>query len=126
MASGADANSRTDAAASFEAALNHLLTVLDQLSAERRGISRRAARIRRHLQAGRSLADIVGQEDQPLIVRTMRDATASLVDAFSRMQRAEALALHNEGMSMERIASLFGISRQRVAHLLRGPARTGV
>ena len=48
-----------------------------------------------------------------------RDNLVALVDAGSRLRRAEARALHVEGMTMEQIADLFGVTRQRVSALLK-------
>jgi len=52
-------------------------------------------------------------------VELTRDNLATLVEAGSRLRRAEAHALHAEGMTMEQIAELFGVTRQRVSALLR-------
>lgn len=111
-----------DSLAAFVAATEDLLAVLDQLSAERRPLARRAQQVRKQLASGRSLTDVVQAEEPPLIVATLRESTARFTEAFSRFQRAEARALHDEGMSMERIGRLFGVSRQRVAHLVEPPA----
>ncbi len=52
----------------------------------------------------------------------MISATLSqLADAGSRWRRAEARALHAEGLSMDVIAQLFGVTRQRVSSLLKAP-----
>ena len=42
-----------------------------------------------------------------------------VMKATSRYRRAEAQVLHRTGSTMERIAELFGVTRQRVSHLLR-------
>jgi hypothetical protein len=44
----------------------------------------------------------------------------SIGRANSGVRRAQAAVLYRSGMSMERIGTLLGISRQRVAILLRG------
>ncbi|HET9691424.1 MAG TPA: helix-turn-helix domain-containing protein [Acidimicrobiales bacterium] len=103
----------------FEAALDALIKALDQLAADRELVAKRAEKLRGQLRSHGSLMELVGVEDQPLIVHLLRGASANLVDAFSQFQRAEAAILHSEGMSMERIGALFGVSRQRVADLLR-------
>lgn len=104
---------------SFEDALDAVGLTLDGAQAHRKHVERRVRLIRRQLASGRLLSEIVVDEEQPLIVRIMRDASSEMVDAFSRLQRAEAQLLHAEGISMERIGRLFGISRQRVAELVR-------
>jgi hypothetical protein len=79
----------------------------------------RAERIREQREAGMSYRDIESGVDRPLIVELTRDNLAALVEAGSRLRRAEARALHGEGMTMEQIAELFGVTRQRVSALLR-------
>ena len=79
----------------------------------------RAAEIREQRLAGRSYQEIESGEQRPLIVEMTRDNLAALVEAGSRLRRAEARALHAEGMTMEQIAELFGVTRQRVSALLR-------
>ena len=84
----------------------------------------RAERIREQREAGLSYREIESGVDRPLIVELTRDNLAALVEAGSRLRRAEARALHAEGMTMEQIAELFGVSRQRVSALLRSNRET--
>lgn len=68
---------------------------------------------------GRPISDIVPEENAPLIVELLTQSTETLHTYGSRVRRAEARVLHSEGMPMERIARLFGVTRQRVSTLLR-------
>ena len=79
----------------------------------------RAERIREQREEGLSYREIESGVERPLIVELTRDNLAALVEAGSRLRRAEARALHAEGMTMEQIAELFGVTRQRVSALLR-------
>lgn len=79
----------------------------------------RAEHIREQREAGLSYREIESGVQRPLIVELTRDNLAALVEAGSRLRRAEARALHSEGMTMEQIAELFGVTRQRVSALLR-------
>ena len=79
----------------------------------------RADQIREQRLQGRTYQEIESGEQRPLIVEMTRDNLAALVEAGSRLRRAEARALHAEGMTMEQIAELFGVTRQRVSALLR-------
>ena len=73
-----------------------------------------------HLRAeGRSYREIFTAEDPPLILDLIRANLQSLLDVGSRLRRAEARALHDQGMTMDQIAELFGVTRQRVSALLR-------
>ncbi len=101
------------------AALDQLQSALDEIVTARKTVTRRATKLRRQLEAKKSLTEIVSTEEVPLIVQTLRQTNAQLTEAFSRFQRAEAYLLYREGMSMERIGRLFGLSRQRVADLVR-------
>ena len=88
-----------------------------------REILRRVERIQAARRAGQPLGEIVPNEPRPLIVELMSDNLRRLYDAGSEFRRAEALVLHDEGLSMERIGELFGVTRQRVSHLLRQARR---
>jgi len=83
----------------------------------------RAATMRRLREEGRSYREIESGDSGPLIVELTRDNLAALVDAGSKLRKAEARALHDEGMTMEQIAEVFGVTRQRVSALLRGVER---
>ena len=69
-------------------------------------------------QAGRPWSEIVREEDRPLIVELLTANLNRLMSAGGRLRRAKAKALHDDGMTMEQIASFFGVTRQRVSALL--------
>jgi hypothetical protein len=69
--------------------------------------------------AAQSWRSIVESEPRPLVVETLTVALERLSGCGSKFRRAEAAALHRDGMSIEVIASLFGVTRQRVSALLR-------
>jgi hypothetical protein len=100
-------------------AIDNLVEALDGICQQRTKIARRAALIRKRREAGVAYSVIVSEEIPPLIVERARDSLNELVDAAGRLQRAEARALYAEGMSMDRIGSLFGVTRQRIADFLR-------
>jgi len=58
-------------------------------------------------------------EDSPLIAELLTETIARFEAAGTRFRQAEARALHQEGMTMEAIADLFGLTRQRISALLR-------
>jgi hypothetical protein len=100
-------------------AIDNLVAVLNGICEEKTQIARRAALIRKRREKGVSYSDIVPDEIQPLMVERARESLNDLVDAAGRLQRAEARALYAEGMSMDRIGSLFGVTRQRIADFVR-------
>jgi hypothetical protein len=80
---------------------------------------KRARSIREERLRGVAYSEIVPAETRPLVVELVRSNLEALLTAGGKFRRAEAKALHDEGMSMERIGAQFGVSRQRVAALLR-------
>jgi DNA-binding CsgD family transcriptional regulator len=100
-------------------ALEGLVRALRNNQARIEATIARAERIREQRDEGLSYREIESGVERPLIVELTRDNLAALVEAGSRLRRAEARALHAEGMTMEQIAELFGVTRQRVSALLR-------
>jgi PAS domain S-box-containing protein len=71
--------------------------------------------------AGMPLAEIFGQQEGLTVLERMTAVLGVLSDTGSTLRRAEARALYAEGLSMEKIGRLFGVSRQRVSSLLHAP-----
>ena len=100
-------------------AIEDLLASLNRICEPRTKIGRRASLIRRRRELGDPYSVIVPDEEPPLIIERAREGLNDLIVAAGRLQRAEAQALYAEGMSMDRIGALFGVSRQRVADFVR-------
>ena len=109
----------TPETAAFLEALGDLEQALDSSVSMTERMRERIAHIRGELDAGRSLPAIVPAEEAPLLVQLLTEAASLLHTYGNRVRRTEALALYREGMTMEEIAGLFGVSRQRVSALLR-------
>jgi Homeodomain-like domain-containing protein len=103
----------------FDRALRDLERVLEANARRMAQIKRRIAEIRRQRSAGRSYREIVEGTKGDLSVQLITEATRALDEFGARVRRAEALALYDEGMTMEEIAEKFGVTRQRVSALLR-------
>ena len=86
-------------------------------------IKRRIAEIQRQHADGLSYTEIVEAARSPLLVQLITESKQTLDGCGARVRRAEALALHEEGMTMETIAERFGVTRQRVSALLREARR---
>ncbi|GAB7192216.1 hypothetical protein NUM3379_29250 [Kineococcus sp. NUM-3379] len=84
----------------------------------------RAETVRTQRAQGMSYAQMVPAEARPLTVELISDTLARLAATGSRWRREEARALHAEGLSMDRIAQLFGVTRQRVSALLNSSPGT--
>lgn len=115
--------------ATHDQAIERLLTALTDIeaaakdNAERsRQLQRRARRQRQRLQAGASLVDLVTAEDAPRMAELISTNMATLETAGAEFRAAEALALRSEGLTIEAIAELFGVTRQRISALLKQKA----
>jgi DNA-directed RNA polymerase specialized sigma24 family protein len=84
-------------------------------------INKRIAQLRRLRSKGTSYAESIASRDGPLIVQLLTESSKALDRSGANVRRAEARALYAEGLTMEQIAELFGVTRQRVSTLLRKP-----
>lgn len=99
-------------------ALDRLCEAMDDARKTLDAMSARAEVLRDARAAGRSYTDIVTTGGHPLMVELLTELLDHLSAAGSGFRRAEARALHDEGLSQETIAAHFGVTRQRVAALL--------
>ncbi len=74
-------------------------------------VKRRIADIQRQRADGRASTEIVEAAKPPLLVQLISESKEDADGSGARVRRTEALALHNEGMTMERIAERFGVTR---------------
>jgi hypothetical protein len=101
------------------AALNATLEAADRVREIAETIRDRAKAIAAMRDQGLPYREIVPLEERPLIVELLSESLEHLSAVGSQLRRAEAKVLYDEGLTMEDIAALFGVSRQRVAVLLR-------
>ncbi|HVV74447.1 MAG TPA: hypothetical protein VHC43_00305 [Mycobacteriales bacterium] len=103
--------------------LRELDALVDALRRNRDTIDRiieRADLIRRkRLEDGLDYQEIIRLEHRPLIVELLTENQHRLVEAGSRWRRAEAIALRDEGLTLDAIANLFGVTRQRASQLVQ-------
>ena len=100
-----------DSLAYLSETLEEIRVLADQASAQ-------ARRTRARRSEGQTYLEAVAAEEPPIVELVSR-MTEHLVRAGSRLRRAQARALHEEGATMEEIAQLFGVTRQWVSALLR-------
>jgi hypothetical protein len=100
-------------------ALAGLLTQLESVADELRRAHQRAQELQEQRRTGLGWYAIVSAEERPLIVEQVSSALSSLNTAGSRWRREQALALSREKVSINRIAALYGVTRQRASALLR-------
>jgi hypothetical protein len=84
----------------------------------------RAVQIRERRLAGLTYTEIYEHSEHPLLVEILTTNVLELHDVGHRLRTAQAWALRQEGLSTQRIAQLYGVSRQRVMALLRSASST--
>ena len=100
-------------------ALLALAAVLRASADDFRRLADRAEQLHARRVTGSPWADLVAAEGRPLVVTVMTQLMDRLAQAGASFRREEALALAAEGLTHERIAQLFGVTRQRVGALLK-------
>lgn len=78
----------------------------------------RAQRLLEQLDDDVPLADLMRREPGPRIVELLSANLATLSESGAALRGVQAEALRAEGLTMEQIAELFGVTRQRVSSLL--------
>jgi hypothetical protein len=101
------------------AALERLVTELDSCIAELQRARTRAEELLRARREGSAWLDVVTEEARPLVVERISTVLSTLAGAGHVWRREQAVALHDEQVSINRIAALFGVTRQRISALLR-------
>ncbi len=110
---------QSDASDPAARALESLLTELDACIAELQHARTRSASLLEKRKAGRPWLEIVTGEARPLVVESISTVLGSLATAGHAWRREQASALQREDVSINRIAALFGVTRQRISALLR-------
>ena len=100
-------------------ALEELVREIDRCALELQGARARAETLLADRRAGHSWLDIVTQESRPLVVERITTVLSALSGAGSAWRRAQARALQEERVSINRIAAMYGVTRQRISALLR-------
>jgi hypothetical protein len=102
-----------------ERALEDLVVELDRCVDELVQARARAETLLRERRSGRAWLDIVTGEARPLVVERISTVLATLSAAGHTWRHEQAAALRAEQVSINRIAALFGVTRQRISALLR-------
>ncbi|GAA4839894.1 hypothetical protein GCM10023201_32180 [Actinomycetospora corticicola] len=108
-----------------DAALAALVTELGSCIESLRAARDRAEELQEQRAGGADWLTAVRAEEPPLIVERISQALGSLNTVGGRWRRREATALHASGMSINEIARLFGVTRQRASVLVREQADAG-
>jgi hypothetical protein len=100
-------------------ALENLVTELDSCIAELQHARARSESLLAKHRSGRPWLEVVTGEARPLVVESISTVLGSLATAGHAWRREQASALQAEDVSINRIAALFGVTRQRISALLR-------
>lgn len=104
-------------------ALDLLLEALQLNDRLEKELVKRARALKAMRQKGLSYGQIVPKEKRPLVVELLREMQEQLATAGRALRSAEARALREEGFTLDEIARLFGVTRQRVITLVRDADR---
>ncbi len=108
--------------AGHDPVLEALTAVVADLNANVESSRAAIARARRMQELkGRGLThrEIVEKTGGPLVVELITDNIDRLTGSGAQLRQAQARALHAEGMTMQQVADLFGVTRQRISALIR-------
>ena len=100
-------------------ALRALLDELDSCTRQLEGARERAETLLAARRSGQTWHDIVSGEARPLIVEQISSVLGTLSTAGHAWRREQAAALQAEDVSINRIAAMFGVTRQRISALLK-------
>lgn len=100
-------------------ALDDLMAALTDCRATAAAAEQRVQHIRSLRNDGLGYRSIADEAGRPLIVEVVSADIERLQRTAAALRRAHAAALHAEGLTMEQIAGLFGVTRQRIGAILR-------
>ncbi len=108
----------------FLDALTRISEAMDENISRSEAIQRRAAELRKEIEEGRSVAEAVTAEERPRVVELLTANMTILETSGAEFRAVKARALRADGLTIEAIAGLFGVTRQRISALLKQKAAT--
>lgn len=100
-------------------ALDNLVEALSRNIEASELAMRRAKTIKELRAKGLEYHVIADETGEPLVVQLVTANLDRLRVYGAQLRHAHAAALHDEGLTMDQIAQLFGVTRQRISALLR-------
>ncbi len=104
-------------------ALNELEVALRENAKSEQMLLQRIAAVRLARENGKEWRTILSEEDTPGTVQLVSTVLRRQSEASGFLRRSLVVALRAEGQSIPSIASLFGVTHQRVSNLLRRVAQ---
>ncbi len=101
------------------AAVDAMETAARENAARSKEIQARARRLRAGMAKGKPVADLLAAASGPLSVELISQNFEVLQKVGSSFRFALARALREEGLTIQAIADLFGVTRQRISALLK-------
>jgi hypothetical protein len=106
-------------------ALTEVLALLEKVARWLPQVAARTDELKSGRARGESLASLLTGATEPLVVDVLSDLLQGVFAVGSRLRRAEARALYAEGLSMEDVGLLLGVSRQRISAIINSPFGPG-
>ncbi len=100
-------------------ALYRLTDEIDRSLVELQHARRQAETLLRARHSGYNWREVVGGEVKPMVLEKVSGVLGALSTVGGTWRREQVKALASEGVSINRIAALFGVTRQRISALLR-------
>jgi hypothetical protein len=98
--------------------LNEFADTVEDSAAEQRALAKRARRLGRTRVRGKPWWEVVATDGNPSLPAESTKLLARLAGANTRVRQRLARALRAEGVGIEQIARLFGVTHQRVSRIL--------
>ena len=100
-------------------ALCKLTDEIDRSLEQLQHARRQAEALLKARQSGRDWREVMGNEAKPMVLEEVSGVLGALSTVGGTWRREQVKALASEGVSINQIAALFGVTRQRISALLR-------
>jgi len=98
--------------------LDEVVAALQENTDRAQRAMERAEVIRRCRREGLSYTEIAAEGYGPLVIKLVTENLQNLVSKGSRLRRAHARALYAEGLTLQQIAAMYGVTHQRISAII--------
>ena len=103
-------------------ALDQLAEAADETALDQQRLARRARAMIRQRRLGWSWSQILEREHQPGLLMLLGRSARRLHEVSGQFRPALAKALGEEGLSTRQVATMLGVTHQRISAMLHRPA----